>query len=62
MRNLALALACVAAFTSAHAEDVVGRASVIDGNTLEIHGARIRLCETSARCWGTSTTLILRSR
>ncbi|WP_322997541.1 thermonuclease family protein [Castellaniella sp.] len=27
----------------AHADDLVGRASVIDGDTLEIHGQRIRL-------------------
>jgi endonuclease YncB( thermonuclease family) len=27
----------------AHADDFVGRASVIDGDTLELHGTRIRL-------------------
>jgi endonuclease YncB( thermonuclease family) len=27
----------------AHAADLTGRASVIDGDTLEIHGQRIRL-------------------
>ena len=41
--KLVLAFACVCAFTSARAGDVVGRASVIDGDTLEIHGQRIRL-------------------
>ncbi len=29
--------------TQAYAADVVGRASVIDGDTIEIHGQRIRL-------------------
>jgi len=41
--KLFLAFACVCAFTPARAGDVVGRASVIDGDTLEIHGKRIRL-------------------
>ncbi|WBL82800.1 thermonuclease family protein [Bradyrhizobium xenonodulans] len=39
-----LALAVVATFAAtAHAEDLVGQASVIDGDTIEIHGTRIRL-------------------
>jgi endonuclease YncB( thermonuclease family) len=28
---------------TAHADDLVGQASVIDGDTLEIHGTRIRV-------------------
>ena len=39
--KLVLAFACVFAFTPARAGDVAGRASVIDGDTLEIQ--RIRL-------------------
>lgn len=39
-----LSLAATLAMTSlAYAEDLVGRASVIDGDTIEIHGQRIRL-------------------
>lgn len=38
---VALVLACGSA--SAQAPELVGRASVIDGDTLEIHGERIRL-------------------
>ncbi len=42
-RPLIVALALVAA-TAAHAEPpIVGRASVVDGDTIEIHGERIRL-------------------
>jgi len=32
----------------AHAQDLAGRASVIDGDTLEIHGTRIRLSGVDA--------------
>ena len=41
----ALALGAHAAFSPppASAEDIIGRASVIDGDTIEIHGTRIRL-------------------
>jgi endonuclease YncB( thermonuclease family) len=39
-----LSLAATLAMTSiAYAEDLVGRASVIDGDTIEIHGQRVRL-------------------
>ena len=33
----------VALTATAHAADLVGQASVVDGDTLEIHGTRIRL-------------------
>lgn len=33
---------------AAHAETIVGRASVIDGDTLEIHGERIRILDIDA--------------
>ncbi|WP_074123649.1 hypothetical protein [Bradyrhizobium sp. AS23.2] len=39
-----LAWAFFAAFAAtAHANDLVGQTSVIDGDTIEIHGTRIRL-------------------
>jgi endonuclease YncB( thermonuclease family) len=55
MRNLCLCLVVLA--TAAHATDIAGRASVIDGDTLEIHGTRIRLwgidaSESSQLCRG----------
>jgi endonuclease YncB( thermonuclease family) len=31
--------------SAAHAETIAGRASVIDGDTLEIHGERIRILD-----------------
>jgi len=40
---LALAFAFPFAALPASADDVVGRATVIDGDTIEIHGTRIRL-------------------
>ncbi|MGY3472471.1 thermonuclease family protein [Bradyrhizobium ottawaense] len=40
--GLALAISILPALT-ARADDIVGQASVIDGDTIEIHGARIRL-------------------
>lgn len=44
MRKLALVSAIVlVAATHAWADDLQGRASVIDGDTIEIHGERIRL-------------------
>lgn len=39
---LSLILALFTCTASAHA-DVIGRASVIDGDTIEIHGERVRL-------------------
>jgi endonuclease YncB( thermonuclease family) len=41
-RRLFLAIAILVFYTSAHATDLTGRASVIDGDTIEIHGQRIR--------------------
>lgn len=40
---LGLVFAALLAAQPAAADDVVGRASVIDGDTIEIHGTRIRL-------------------
>jgi endonuclease YncB( thermonuclease family) len=42
----ALILALTA--TAAHAETIAGRASVIDGDTIEIHGERIRILDIDA--------------
>src|SRR5437016_11440225 len=39
----AFAALILASIPEAFADDLVGRASVIDGDTLEIHGTRIRL-------------------
>jgi endonuclease YncB( thermonuclease family) len=36
------------ATSAAHAETIAGRASVIDGDTIEIHGERIRLLDIDA--------------
>lgn len=36
------------ASSTAHAETIAGRASVIDGDTLEIHGERIRILDIDA--------------
>lgn len=43
IRSLTIAALLVAAAGVALAADVAGRASVIDGDTIEIHGQRIRL-------------------
>lgn len=43
MIRLAITAAALVASTSAFAETIAGRASVIDGDTIEIHGERIRL-------------------
>jgi endonuclease YncB( thermonuclease family) len=45
LRRLAMvaAIAVATVLGSARAQDVAGQASVIDGDTLEIHGTRIRL-------------------
>jgi endonuclease YncB( thermonuclease family) len=48
MRYLALLTALVLIASSAHAETIAGRASVIDGDTLEIHGERIRILDIDA--------------
>jgi endonuclease YncB( thermonuclease family) len=37
-----VALLLLAASTQVHAKDITGRASVIDGDTIDIHGERIR--------------------
>jgi endonuclease YncB( thermonuclease family) len=42
-RCLAIALLMLVASSAAHSDDMAGQASIIDGDTLEIHGARIRL-------------------
>ena len=39
----AFAVLILASIPNAFANDLAGRASVIDGDTLEIHGTRIRL-------------------
>ncbi|WP_333924357.1 thermonuclease family protein [Bradyrhizobium sp. CCBAU 21362] len=41
--GLFVVLATLAAACPTAAHDIVGRASVIDGDTIEIHGTRIRL-------------------
>ena len=44
-----LFIACLSlAVSTAHAETIAGRASVIDGDTLEIHGERIRILDIDA--------------
>jgi endonuclease YncB( thermonuclease family) len=42
-RCLAVALLMLATSTAAHSDDMVGQASIIDGDTLEIQGTRFRL-------------------
>ena len=42
-RTIAPLLLLVALSGSALADDLIGKASVIDGDTLEMHGTRIRL-------------------
>jgi hypothetical protein len=45
-----ISLMLLMASGSANSADMVGRASIIDGDTLEIHGSRIRLaCGESMR-------------
>ncbi len=41
--RLVVATASLVVATPATADDIIGRASVIDGDTIEIHGTRIRL-------------------
>jgi endonuclease YncB( thermonuclease family) len=47
----------VTGYAASAAEAIVGRASVIDGDTLEIHGARIRLYGIDAPERGQSCTV-----
>jgi endonuclease YncB( thermonuclease family) len=45
-RSLAILLmfsAALAVCSAAFADDLIGQASIIDGNTIEIHGTRIRI-------------------
>ncbi len=43
MRSLVIALTLLATLALAGVADVTGVASVIDGDTIELHGQRIRL-------------------
>ena len=43
MLRSALTIVAVFACWSADAADLIGRATIVDGDTLEIHGQRIRL-------------------
>jgi len=57
MRRISVALMLALLSSAALADDFVGQASVIDGDTLEIHGTRIRLWgidapESSQLCRG----------
>jgi endonuclease YncB( thermonuclease family) len=57
VRYLASAIAGLALVSTSMADDVTGQASVIDGDTIEIHGTRIRLWgidapESSQLCRG----------
>jgi endonuclease YncB( thermonuclease family) len=47
MKAIAIILACLIV-SSAHADTITGRASVIDGDTIEIHGERIRILDIDA--------------
>ena len=42
------ALVLILAASTANAETIAGRATVIDGDTLEIHGERIRILDIDA--------------
>ena len=60
-RSLAI-LMFLLGFSTAFANDLVGQASIIDGDTLEIHGTRIRLWgvdapESSQLCRGADSNL-----
>jgi endonuclease YncB( thermonuclease family) len=62
MRRILAALTLVFLSSAALADDFVGQASVIDGDTLEIHGTRIRLWgidapESSQLCRGADSNL-----
>jgi endonuclease YncB( thermonuclease family) len=56
-RGLILLLTLIASYSMALSDDLTGQASIIDGDTLEIHGTRIRLWgvdapESSQLCRG----------
>jgi endonuclease YncB( thermonuclease family) len=48
MRILLLSAALVLMTSAANAETITGRASVIDGDTIDIHGDRIRILDIDA--------------
>ena len=48
MRLPAAMLAVFLSIPTAHAETIAGRATVIDGDTIEIHGERIRILDIDA--------------
>jgi endonuclease YncB( thermonuclease family) len=48
MRILLLSAALVVVASAASAETIAGRASVIDGDTIDIHGERIRILDIDA--------------
>jgi endonuclease YncB( thermonuclease family) len=48
MRPLPVILILALATSAAHAETIAGRASVIDGDTIEIHSERIRILDIDA--------------
>jgi endonuclease YncB( thermonuclease family) len=59
-RRLASLLLVLTWCSSAYSDDMVGRASIIDGDTLEIHGTRVRLWgvdapESTQLCRGTDS-------
>jgi endonuclease YncB( thermonuclease family) len=62
MRLTLAAILCMLVTSAAQAETIAGRATVIDGDTLEIHGERIRILDVDAPesaqyCFKTSMTL-----
>jgi len=48
MRSLFAGLALLFSATIARAETIAGRASIIDADTLDIHGSRIRILDIDA--------------
>jgi endonuclease YncB( thermonuclease family) len=48
MRLMIAALLCTIAPSAAQAETIAGRASVIDGDTIDVHGERIRILDIDA--------------
>jgi endonuclease YncB( thermonuclease family) len=62
MRLVLTCLALLLTASPAHAETIAGRAFVIDGDTLEIHGERIRILdidtpESAQYCFKSSMSL-----